>query len=184
MHFISCFWLLIILDSLIVLISFSIFICFWLFVLFYFCTVLLIKIKYCVYGINLYCLWGMVSSKFIDLFWFILGGLFIICLLCRLCLLLYFSYSNFVGFDICQCIGYQWYWMYIFFDKNLIFSNLILESDYFIGDLRLLQCNYNLYLMSLVVYKFWITSIDVIHSFCIASLGIKVENLEDVMNWY
>ena len=34
------------------------------------------------------------------------------------------------------------------------FSNLLLESDYFIGDLRLLQSNHVLLLLSLVMYKF------------------------------
>ena len=30
-------------------------------------------------------------------------------------------------------------------------------------------------LMSMVIYKFWVTAVDVIHSFTVASLGIKVE---------
>ena len=179
MHYISCFWLLLVLDSLIVLISFSVFVCVWIFVLFYFSTVWVLSNKL---GGLFYCLWNVISSKFIDLFWFILGGLFILCLLCRLCLLLYFSYSNFISFDVCQCIGYQWYWMYIFYSKNIVFCNIILESDYYVGDLRLLQCNYSLYLLSLVIYKFWVTSVDVIHSYCIGSLGIKIENQVVAMN--
>jgi len=53
-----------------------------------------------------------------------------------------------------------------------------------IGDLRLLQCNHVLTLLSLVIYKLWLSAVDVIHSFALSSLGVKVENLEDVMKSY
>jgi len=40
------------------------------------------------------------------------------------------------------------------FGDSVTFSNLLLESDYYIGDLRLLQSNHVVILMSLVIYKF------------------------------
>jgi len=40
------------------------------------------------------------------------------------------------------------------FGESATFSNLLLESDYFIGDLRLLQTNHVVILLSLVIYKF------------------------------
>merc|ERR1712065_112399 len=64
----------------------------------------------------------------------------------------------------------------VYNDIDVIFCmNLLLESDYFVGDLRLLQCNQCLFLFSLCMYKFWLSSIDVIHSFTIACLGIKCD---------
>lgn len=53
-----------------------------------------------------------------------------------------------------------------------------------IGDLRLLQCNHVLTLLSLVIYKLWLSAVDVIHSFAVSSLGIKVENLVVVMKLF
>ena len=61
------------------------------------------------------------------------------------------------------------------FGDYILFMNILLESDYFIGDLRILQCNYCLLLFSFVMYKFWLSSVDVIHSFTLAVLGLKVD---------
>jgi hypothetical protein len=169
MSFIISFWMLFLIDSLIVLLSFSIFVCIWICSLFFLCILFICKLDY------IFCSWDFISAKFIDLYWFTLGCLFIVCLLIRLCLLLYFSCLNFVCFDLCKCIGFQWYWVYFIFGETTIFSNLILESDYLIGDLRLLQCNHVLTLLSLVIYKVWLSAIDVIHSFTLANLGIKVD---------
>lgn len=169
MGFILSFWMIFLMDSIIVLLSFTIFICVWICTLYFLCIFFITKVN------NLYCTWDFISSKFIDLYWFTLGCLFILCLLLRLCLLLYFSCLNFISFDLCKCIGFQWYWVYFIFNDTTIFSNLILESDYLIGDLRLLQCNHILTLLSLVIYKLWLSAVDVIHSFCLASLGVKVD---------
>jgi cytochrome c oxidase subunit 2 len=169
MCFIISFWMLFLFDSIIVLLSFTVFVCIWICALYFLCILFCCKIK------NIYCSWDFIGAKFIDLYWFTLGCLFIICLLVRLCLLLYFSSLNFVCFDICKCVGFQWYWVYYIFNDSTIFSNLILESDYLIGDLRLLQCNHVLTLLSLVIYKLWLSAIDVIHSFTLATIGIKVD---------
>lgn len=170
------FWIIILTDSIIILFSFVIFVCFWIsFFMFstYFCV---ISCK------NIIIFFNFASSKFVDTFWFALGVFFVLCLLLRLCILIYFSSINLICFDLCKIVGYQWYWVYYLFESNTIFSNLILESDYFIGDMRLLQCNHILVILSLVVYKFWLTAVDVIHSFTLPCLGIKVENLEGAMN--
>ena len=59
--------------------------------------------------------------------------------------------------------------------SDVVFSNLLLESDFFLGDLRLLQCGNILVLLSDVFYKFWLSSVDVIHSFTVSALGVKVD---------
>jgi cytochrome c oxidase subunit 2 len=82
---------------------------------------------------------------------------------------------NFVVFDLCKLFGLQWYWCYFLCIDNIVICNLLLESDFFCGDLRMLQCNQVLVLLSLVMYKFWVSSCDVIHSFTIACLGVKVD---------
>lgn len=170
MSFILTFWMIFLMDSIIVLLSFVCFLCIWVCTLLLSSVILVSKIN------NVYCTWDFIASKFIDAYWFLIGAMFIICLLLRLCLLLYFGCLNFVSFDLCKVVGFQWYWVYFLFGETTIFSNLILESDYLIGDLRLLQCNHVLTLLSLVIYKLWVSAVDVIHSFTLSSLGIKVEN--------
>nr|DAC80489.1 TPA_asm: cytochrome oxidase subunit II [Leishmania hertigi]DAC80501.1 TPA_asm: cytochrome oxidase subunit II [Leishmania deanei] len=175
MAFILSFWMIFLMDSVIVLLSFVCFVCIWICALLFSSFLLVSKLN------NVYCTWDFTASKFIDVYWFTIGGMFVLGLLLRLCLLLYFGHLNFVSFDLCKVVGFQWYWVYFIFGETTIFSNLILESDYMIGDLRLLQCNNVLTLLSLVIYKLWLSAVDVIHSFAVSSLGIKVENLVDVM---
>lgn len=175
MAFILSFWMIFLMDAVIVLLSFVCFVLIWICALYFSSFLFVSKIN------NVYCTWDFTSSKFLDAYWFTVGGMFVLCLLLRLCLLLYFGFLNFVSFDLCKVVGFQWYWVYFIFGETTIFSNLILESDYMIGDLRLLQCNHVLTLLSLVIYKLWLSAVDVIHSFAMPSLGIKVENLVDVM---
>lgn len=178
MAFILSFWMIFLMDAVIVLLSFVCFVCIWICALFFSSFLLVSKLN------NTYCTWDFTASKFIDAYWFTIGGMFVLCLLLRLCLLLYFGCLNFVSFDLCKVVGFQWYWVYFIFGETTIFSNLILESDYMIGDLRLLQCNHVLTLLSLVIYKLWLSAVDVIHSFAVSSLGIKVENLVVVMKLF
>lgn len=158
-----------IIDTFVILICFSIFVCIWMILLFICLTFSIINVN------EKYVHMDFIAAKQLDTYWFFTGIFFLNSLLIRLCLLLYFSWTSALHFDICKIVGYQWYWVFFIFKDSVIFSNLITESDYFIGDLRLLQCNNIFQLLSLVVYKVWLTSIDVIHSFTISTLGIKVD---------
>jgi len=161
--------ILLILDSFLLLLCFSVFVCVWMVFMFFLFINNTIRIK------NNFVFLDFISSKYLDLYWFLLGSFFISALLLRLSLLLYYSWLSLLVFDLCRVVAFQWYWIFFLFKYSVIFSNLLVESDYFIGDLRLLQCNNNFTLLSLVVYKLWLTSIDVIHSFTISSLGVKVD---------
>lgn len=161
--------ILLIIDTFIILTCFSIFVCIWMLILFFLLTFTTIYIN------NITVHMDFVAAKYLDIYWFFTGIFFLTSLLVRLCLLLYFSWASTLHFDLCKVIGYQWYWVFFIFKDSVIFSNLLTESDYFIGDLRLLQCNNSFQLLSCVIYKLWLTSIDVIHSFTISVLGIKVD---------
>lgn len=169
MLIISNYIILLISDTFIILTCFSIFVCIWMVILFILLTLCLIRVE------NAYVHLDFIAAKYLDIYWFFTGIFFLTSLLIRLCLLLYFSWASTLHFDLCKVIGYQWYWVFFIFKDSVIFSNLITESDYFIGDLRLLQCNNAFQLLTFVIYKIWLTSVDVIHSFTISSLGLKVD---------
>jgi len=116
-----------------------------------------------------------VSSKFMDISWFLVAISFVWVLLLRLLILLYFGSNNFASFDLLKILGFQWYWVYFVAVLDYSFSNILCESDLVLGDLRLLQVNNSVVLFSLVFYKLWLSSLDVIHSFTIGSLGIKID---------
>jgi cytochrome c oxidase subunit 2 len=92
-----------------------------------------------------------------------------------------------------KIIGHQWYWTYqydhvikhSFFDSNnksqfLISnkefdSNMLLDEDLKIGQLRLLEVNKRTMLPVKTNLRLLVTSADVLHSWAVPSLGIKLD---------
>lgn len=75
-----------------------------------------------------------------------------------------------------KIIGNQWYWTYEYSDLDLIFdSYMISEEDLDYGELRLLEVDHRLIVPSLTHIKLLISSADVIHSWAVPSLGIKID---------
>lgn len=168
--FVLNFWIFHLIDNFIILVSFSYFICLWIFILYILTLFLQLE---CISELGVF-IFIYTHAKYIDSFWFILGSLFIIILLLRLNILLYYNSLMFISFDVIKVVGFQWYWLFIV-NNTAVSINIMLESDYYIGDLRLLQTINNVNLFSLTFYKFWISAYDVVHSFTVPSLGIKCD---------
>merc|ERR1712000_462840 len=146
----SVFWFLFLVDSFLLLFCFSFFCVFWLFSFLVFC--LFCFFVFC----GFFLVFEFCFSHFLDGFWFFFG---------------------FLSFDVVKLFGFQWYWLYFLCLDSVCVVNLLLESDYFVGDLRLLQLTQFLCLLTFCLYKFWLSSLGVIHSFTLPCLGVKVDCL-------
>lgn len=83
-----------------------------------------------------------------------------------------------------QVIGSQWYWTYEYNDVDLSFdSYMILEDDLEFGELRLLEVDHRLILPSNTHIKVLVTSSDVLHSWAIPALGIKMDACPGRLNY-
>ncbi len=78
-----------------------------------------------------------------------------------------------------KAIGHQWYWTYEYSDYKegeLNFDSYILaEDDLFLGGLRLLEVDRKLVLPAETHVRLLATSADVLHSWAVPSLGIKID---------
>jgi len=74
-----------------------------------------------------------------------------------------------------KVIGHQWYWSYEDMRSESCDVNLVAENDLINGDKRLLQTDNALHLPTSTHIRFVITSSDVIHSWAVPSLGIKLD---------
>ena len=81
-----------------------------------------------------------------------------------------------------KAVGHQWYWSYEYSDflnedgESIEFdSYMIPESDLQDGQLRLLDVDNNVVVPVDTNVRFIVTGQDVIHSFAVPSLGIKVD---------
>lgn len=80
-----------------------------------------------------------------------------------------------------KVLGHQWYWTYEF--SNVSEDSYILQlEDIPFGGIRLLEVDLPLFIPSLVPIRFIITSSDVIHSWAIPSIGIKIDAIPGRLN--
>merc|ERR1712169_151432 len=138
----------------ILLFCFSFFCVFWLFSFLVFC--LFCFFVFC----GFFLVFEFCFSHFLDGFWFFFSFLFLFVYIYRLFVLMYFGSCGFLSFDVVKLFGFQWYWLYFLCLDSCCVVNLLLESDYFVGDLRLLQLTQFLCLLTFCLYKFWLSSVE------------------------
>lgn len=81
--------------------------------------------------------------------------------------------------------GAQWYWNYEYFfnsNKISVASYMVAEMDLEIGQPRLLSVNNPIFLPRDIPVRLLVTSNDVLHSWAIPSLGIKVDAVPGRLN--
>ncbi|PCJ29786.1 MAG: cytochrome c oxidase subunit II [Rickettsiales bacterium] len=75
-----------------------------------------------------------------------------------------------------KVVGSQWFWTYSYPDHGIEFdSYMIQDEDLLPGQLRLLEVDNRIIVPQGKVVKFLITAADVIHSFAVPALGIKLD---------
>lgn len=82
-------------------------------------------------------------------------------------------------------VGNQWFWTYefmVFKKKIAIESHMVETCDLKIGDLRLLEVDNPLILPVETCVRLLVTSTDVIHSWAVPSLGIKIDAVPGRIN--
>lgn len=90
-----------------------------------------------------------------------------------------------------KAIGHQWYWSYEYSDyiaksknnQSLIFDSYMLPDDELLfGDIRLLEVDNTIILPLRTFVRINISSSDVLHSWAIPSLGVKVDAVPSRIN--
>ena len=88
-----------------------------------------------------------------------------------------------------KVVGHQWYWSYEYSDyadnagQNILFdSYMIPTDDLSLGDLRLLEVDNQLVVPANTHIRCILTAADVIHSWAIPSLGVKLDCIPGRLN--
>ena len=80
-----------------------------------------------------------------------------------------------------KCVGHQWFWSYEYSDFEAKFgainfdSYMIAEDELELGELRLLEVDNRIVLPINTHIRVLVTAADVLHSWAVPSLGIKVD---------
>jgi len=124
-------------------------------------------------------------SPNLEIFWTLVPGVILIAIAVPSFIYLYLLDDIYFPEITIKAIGHQWYWSYEYTDypyKILLDSFLIYESALKRGELRLLEVTKPLIIPHGIDIRLIATSLDVLHSFSIPSLGIKIDAVPGRLN--
>nr|YP_010535391.1 cytochrome c oxidase subunit II [Amblyomma mixtum]UYB77952.1 cytochrome c oxidase subunit II [Amblyomma mixtum] len=133
--------------------------------------------------INSFTSRSMMEGQEIEIIWTIIPAITLIFIAMPSLHLLYLTDEIFNAQTSIKVIGHQWYWSYEYSDFNKEFDSfLIPETELNSNSFRLLETDNNLMIPFNTMIKFLITSADVIHSWTIPSLGMKMDAVPGRLN--
>lgn len=125
---------------------------------------------------------GLFEGQRLERIWTLLPGVFLLLIAFPSIRLLYLIEEYEVSELRVKVLGHQWYWSYEYRDFGLInFDSYILSNDN-IEIFRLLEVDNSLVIPSLLDVRIIVSRIDVIHSWTIPSLGVKVDAIPGRLN--
>jgi len=144
--------------------------------------------QYVIYPLNLSK--NFIHNSIIEIIWTLIPSIILIFIAVPSFILLYSIDETFGPKITVKIIGHQWYWSYECYDilkNNMIItfnydSYMINTSDLEFGEFRLLEVDAPLYLPIRIHIRLLITSIDVLHSWAMPSLGIKMDAVPGRLN--
>nr|YP_010930321.1 cytochrome c oxidase subunit II [Carinata ganga]WKK49910.1 cytochrome c oxidase subunit II [Carinata ganga] len=127
--------------------------------------------------INNYINRYLLEGQMIELIWTILPALMLIFIAFPSLRILYLLEETNMPLLTIKSIGHQWYWSYEYSDFSKIEFDSYMKptNDLEINDFRLLEVDNSLVLPFNTNIRMLFTSSDVIHSWTIPSLGVKVD---------
>nr|UKG20065.1 cytochrome c oxidase subunit 2 [Haemaphysalis longicornis] len=126
---------------------------------------------------------SMMEGQEIEIIWTIIPAITLIFIAMPSLHLLYLTDELFSSQMSIKIIGHQWYWSYEYSDFNKEFDSFMIpEQEMMKNFFRLLDTDNNLVIPFNTTIKFLITSADVIHSWSLPSLSIKMDAIPGRLN--
>lgn len=118
----------------------------------------------------------LLSGQIIEIIWTIIPAIILLFIAFPSLKLLYLLEENRNPFISLKTIGHQWYWKYEYSNFNLNFDSYIINKDELkIFIIRLLDVDNRVILPYNYIIRVIVSAADVIHSWTIPSIGIKVD---------
>nr|YP_010535651.1 cytochrome c oxidase subunit II [Alectorobius puertoricensis]UYB78537.1 cytochrome c oxidase subunit II [Alectorobius puertoricensis]UYB78550.1 cytochrome c oxidase subunit II [Alectorobius puertoricensis] len=125
----------------------------------------------------------LMEGQEIEILWTIIPAIILIYIALPSLRLLYLMEEAFFPTMSMKIIGHQWYWSYEYSDFNIEFDSFMLPSDSLNqSSFRLLDVDNRLIIPFNSNLRLLITSSDVIHSWTVPSLGVKVDAVPGRLN--
>nr|AZL93154.1 cytochrome c oxidase subunit 2 [Cleptes metallicorpus] len=137
--------------------------------------------------IFMYMIFNKFNNRFltqghtIEIIWTIMPIMILIILAIPSLKILYFTDETISPSLSIKVIGHQWYWSYEYPEFKFQFDSFM-NKIFYLNNFRLLDTDYNLLIPINTEIRLIITSQDVIHSWTIPSLGIKMDAIPGRIN--
>jgi len=129
---------------------------------------------------------NILHGKILEIVWTITPSLILVVIAIPTFALLYSMDELIEPSLTVKAIGHQWYWSYEYSDfeeGNLVFdSYMIQEGDLVDGQLRLLEVDRRLWLPTNTYVRVLVTATDVLHSWAVPSMGVKIDAVPGRLN--
>nr|YP_009731506.1 cytochrome c oxidase subunit II [Macrocheles muscaedomesticae]QHQ98524.1 cytochrome oxidase subunit 2 [Macrocheles muscaedomesticae] len=126
---------------------------------------------------------NLTENQNIEIIWTILPTFLLLFIAMPSLRLLYLMEENFEPSLTIKVIGHQWYWSYELTNFNIQFDSFMIpENELNKADFRLLETDNRIIIPYNTNIRFLITSADVIHSWTIPALGIKMDAIPGRLN--
>nr|ANZ03368.1 cytochrome c oxidase subunit II [Pleuropoma jana] len=126
----------------------------------------------------------LLAAQYLEGIWTLIPGVILIFLALPSLHMLYLLDELHSGDLTIKVVGHQWYWSYEYDDLNSVeFDSYMLpESELNFGDYRLLEVDNRIVVPVNTSVRLLITSTDVIHSWTVPMLGVKIDAVPGRLN--
>uniref|UniRef100_A0AAU6QDI3 Cytochrome c oxidase subunit 2 n=1 Tax=Laelaps nuttalli TaxID=2902835 RepID=A0AAU6QDI3_9ACAR len=125
----------------------------------------------------------LLENHDIEVFWTILPALMLMFIAVPSLRLLYLMEEYYQPSLSMKIMAHQWYWSYEYSDFNIEFDSFMIpENDLGKMGFRLLEVDNNFVVPNLMSLRLLISSSDVIHSWTVPTLGVKVDAIPGRLN--
>nr|ARH54756.1 cytochrome c oxidase subunit 2 [Trigonopterus sp. 4 AH-2016] len=126
----------------------------------------------------------LLESQMIEMIWTILPAIILIMIALPSLQILYIMDEIFNPMTTIKIMGHQWYWSYEYSDyKNLEFDSYMIPSDQLKPfNFRLLDVDNRMVIPFNSQIRIIVTSMDVIHSWTIPAIGVKIDGTPGRLN--
>nr|YP_009536309.1 cytochrome c oxidase subunit II [Rhipicentor nuttalli]AYN50574.1 cytochrome c oxidase subunit II [Rhipicentor nuttalli] len=126
---------------------------------------------------------SLMEGQEIEIIWTIIPAITLIFIAIPSLHLLYLTDETFNYQISIKILGHQWYWSYEYSDFNKEFDSFMIpEEEMNKNSFRLLETDNNLVIPTNTNIKYLVSSADVIHSWTIPSLGMKMDAIPGRLN--
>nr|YP_010400414.1 cytochrome c oxidase subunit II [Cotesia flavipes]UQS76143.1 cytochrome c oxidase subunit 2 [Cotesia flavipes] len=127
---------------------------------------------------------NILHNQLIEIIWTIIPMFILIFMALPSLNILYMLEEMINPFMTVKILGHQWYWSYEFSDFFKVEFDSFMLKDYLNYNFRLLDVDNRLILPKSFMIRGLVSSVDVIHSWTIPSLGVKVDSIPGRMNQF